>query len=64
MNFSKLVIKNFRSPPTNFFVMECWSAPDLSQTWTSRLAGLDIARPEPDQTIDYYDTGSTFHSVN
>ena len=32
--------------------MECWQAPDLSQTRTSRLAGLDIVRPGPDQTID------------
>ena len=35
--------------------MECRPAPDLSQTRTSILAGLDIARPEPDQTIDCHE---------
>ena len=25
--------KKFRSPYTNIFVMKCWPAPDLSQTW-------------------------------
>ena len=40
--------KKFRLPHTNFFVMECCPAPDLSQNRTSKLIGLDIARPEPD----------------
>ena len=35
--------KEFRLRLTNFFVTECWPAADLSQTRTSRLAGLDVA---------------------
>ena len=51
-DFSKLVKKISFATYTNFFVMECRPAPDLSQTRTSILADLDIARPEPDQIID------------
>ena len=49
--------KKIRLSYTNtiVFVMECWPAPDLSQTRTSRLVGLDIARPGPDQTIDCHE---------
>ena len=43
--------KKFRRPRTNFFFMECCPAPDLSQTRTLRLVGLDIARPGGKQKV-------------
>ena len=47
--------KKFRSQHTNFFVTEGGTAPNLSQIRTFKLAGLDIARPGPDQTINCHE---------
>ena len=52
---------NFSTWDTNFFVMECWPAPDLFQSRISKLDGLDIARSMPDQTVDCH--GIFLHGI-